>query len=58
MATAMARVFLSPVLRKVTECAGLAGLDTWVDDIGADFEDKKTQKRCGETGFGGLQTFS
>ena len=41
MATAMARVFLSPVLRKVTECAGLVGLDTWVDDIGADFEDKK-----------------
>ncbi|CAE7835700.1 unnamed protein product [Symbiodinium sp. CCMP2592] len=37
-ATAMARVYLKPILQDVSSCEGLKGLDTWVDDIGADFE--------------------
>ena len=50
----MARLFLSPVLRKVTTCNGLVGLDTWVDDIGADFEDKKP-KNVARQALEGLQ---
>ena len=41
LAITMARVFLAPILREVSKCEGLAGLDTWVDDIGADFEDRR-----------------
>ncbi|OLP75817.1 hypothetical protein AK812_SmicGene44330 [Symbiodinium microadriaticum] len=41
LAITMARVFLAPILREASKCEGLAGLDTWVDDIGADFEDKR-----------------
>ena len=41
LAITMARVFLAPILREASTCEGLAGLDTWVDDIGADFEDKR-----------------
>ncbi|CAE7947685.1 unnamed protein product, partial [Symbiodinium sp. KB8] len=43
LAIAMARVFLAPILREASTCEGLAGLDTWVDDIGADFEDKRLE---------------
>ncbi|CAE7770321.1 unnamed protein product [Symbiodinium microadriaticum] len=34
LAITMARVFLAPILREASTCEGLAGLDTWVDDIG------------------------
>ena len=37
-ATVMARVFLKPILQQASSSPGLKGLDTWVDDIGADFE--------------------
>ncbi|CAE7523445.1 unnamed protein product [Symbiodinium sp. CCMP2592] len=37
-ATVMARVFLQPILQEVSCSPGLQGLDTWVDDIGADYE--------------------
>ncbi|CAE7878786.1 unnamed protein product, partial [Symbiodinium necroappetens] len=43
MATTMARVFLAPILQDVSSTAGLAGLDTWVDDIGADYEAQTPQ---------------
>ncbi|CAE7888795.1 unnamed protein product [Symbiodinium necroappetens] len=36
LAITMARVFLAPILREASTCEGLAGLDTWVDDIGVD----------------------
>ncbi|CAE7648448.1 unnamed protein product, partial [Symbiodinium necroappetens] len=37
-ATVTARVFLKPILQQASSSPGLKGLDTWVDDIGTDYE--------------------
>ena len=37
-ATMMARVFLGPIMKEAAALRHLTALDTWVDDVGADFE--------------------
>ena len=37
-ATMMARVYLQPIMQEAARLRSITALDTWVDDIGADFE--------------------
>ena len=37
-ATMMARVYLQPIMQEAAQLRSITALDTWVDDIGADFE--------------------
>ena len=37
-ATMMARVYLQPIMQEAAQLHSITALDTWVDDIGADFE--------------------
>ena len=37
-ATMMARVYLLPIMQEAAQLRSITALDTWVDDIGADFE--------------------
>ena len=37
-ATMMARVYLQPIMQEAAQLHSVTALDTWVDDIGADFE--------------------
>ena len=37
-ATMMARVYLQPIMQEAAQLRHITALDTWVDDIGADFE--------------------
>ena len=37
-ATMMARVYLQPIMQEAAQLRNITALDTWVDDIGADFE--------------------